>query len=92
MNCKPVIACFVMLLLCRSVTCPAAEPSLLNRRPNIIVILTDDQGYGDLSASSDLGHTLSIFEALLGQIYLVTVVSVLVSNVGRPPGADRAAA
>jgi Ion channel len=49
-------------------------------------------GYGDLSASSDLGHTLSIFEALLGQIYLVTVVSVLVSNVGRPPGADRAAA
>jgi hypothetical protein len=49
-------------------------------------------GYGDLSASSDLGHTLSMFEALLGQIYLVTVVSVLVSNLGRPPGADRAAA
>ena len=37
-------------------------------------------GYGDLSASSDLGHTLSIFEALIGQIYLVTVVSVLVSD------------
>jgi len=45
-------------------------------------------GYGDLTARSNLGHTLSVFEALLGQIYLVTVVSVLVANlrrVRRPP-------
>jgi hypothetical protein len=41
-------------------------------------------GYGDLVAGSDLGRTLAIFEALLGQIYLVTVVSLLVSNLGRP--------
>jgi hypothetical protein len=41
-------------------------------------------GYGDLVAASDLGRTLAIFEALLGQIYLVTVVSLLVSNLGRP--------
>jgi Ion channel len=41
-------------------------------------------GYGDFVARSDLGHTLAVFEALLGQIYLVTVVSVLVSNLGRP--------
>jgi hypothetical protein len=40
-------------------------------------------GYGDLVARSDLGHTLSIFEALIGQIYLVTVVSLIVSNLGR---------
>jgi hypothetical protein len=40
-------------------------------------------GYGDLVTRSDLGHTLAVFEALLGQIYLVTVVSVLVSNLGR---------
>ena len=40
-------------------------------------------GYGDLTARTDLGHTLSIFEALIGQIYLVTVVSLLVSNLGR---------
>ena len=40
-------------------------------------------GYGDLTARSDLGHTLSIFEALVGQIYLVTVVSLIVSNLGR---------
>jgi hypothetical protein len=41
-------------------------------------------GYGDLTTRSDLGHTLSVFEALLGQIYLVTVVSLIVSNLGRP--------
>jgi Ion channel len=37
-------------------------------------------GYGDLTARSNLGHTLSTSEALLGQIYLITVVSLLVSN------------
>ena len=37
-------------------------------------------GYGDLTAKSNLGHTLSVTEALLGQIYLVTIVSVIVSN------------
>lgn len=43
-------------------------------------------GYGDFVARSDLGHTLAILEALLGQIYLVTVVSLIVSNLrpGRP--------
>jgi Ion channel len=40
-------------------------------------------GYGDLTARSNLGHTLSVFEALIGQIYLVTVVSLLVANLGR---------
>jgi Ion channel len=40
-------------------------------------------GYGDLTARTNLGHTLSVSEALLGQIYLVTVVSVLVANLGR---------
>jgi hypothetical protein len=41
-------------------------------------------GYGDFTASSQLGHTLAVFEALIGQIYLVTVVSLIVSNLGRP--------
>lgn len=40
-------------------------------------------GYGDLTAASNLGHTLSASEALIGQIYLVTVVSVIVGNLGR---------
>jgi len=52
-------------------------------------------GYGDLTAGADLGRTLAIFEALIGQIYLVTVVSLLVGNLRRPvpvatpPGPDR---
>lgn len=50
-------------------------------------------GYGDLTAASNLGHTLSAFEALIGQIYLVTIVSLFVGNLRRnvsspPPAAD----
>jgi hypothetical protein len=37
-------------------------------------------GYGDFTARSDIGHMLSVTEALFGQIYLVTVVAVIVSN------------
>ena len=37
-------------------------------------------GYGDFVARTDLGHTLAVIEALIGQIYLVTVVSLIVSN------------
>jgi hypothetical protein len=40
-------------------------------------------GYGDLTATSNLGHTLSVSEALLGQVYLVTIVAVIVSNLDR---------
>ncbi len=42
-------------------------------------------GYGDFTAASNLGHTLSSLEALAGQIYLVTVVSVIVGNLRRRP-------
>jgi hypothetical protein len=47
-------------------------------------------GYGDFVARTDTGHTLAVFEALLGQIYLVTVVSLIVSNLGRPARTRRA--
>lgn len=40
-------------------------------------------GYGDLTSTTNLGHTLSVTEALIGQIYLVTIVAVIVSNLGR---------
>ena len=39
-------------------------------------------GYGDVLTRSDLGHTLAVAEALVGQIYLVTVVALLVSDLG----------
>jgi hypothetical protein len=38
-------------------------------------------GYGDYTARTNFGHTLSVTEALLGQIYLVTVVATIVSRV-----------
>ena len=47
-------------------------------------------GYGDFVARTDLGHTLAVSEALMGQIYLVTVVSLIVSNLGRPARNTRA--
>jgi hypothetical protein len=47
-------------------------------------------GYGDLTARTDLGHTLSVFEALIGQIYMVTIVSLIVSNLGRRDGREQA--
>jgi voltage-gated potassium channel Kch len=37
-------------------------------------------GYGDLVAATNLGRSLAITEALLGQIYLVTVVALIVGN------------
>jgi hypothetical protein len=42
-------------------------------------------GYGDLVAVTDLGRSLAIAEALLGQIYLVTVVAVIVGGLSRQP-------
>ena len=40
-------------------------------------------GYGDLTAAGDVGRITAITEALLGQLYLVTVVALVVSRIGR---------
>jgi Ion channel len=45
-------------------------------------------GYGDLTAATDLGRSIAITEALIGQIYLVTVVALIVGNLAG--GARRA--
>jgi hypothetical protein len=37
-------------------------------------------GYGDYTARTNVGHTLSVSEALIGQIYLVTVVAAIVGR------------
>ena len=39
-------------------------------------------GYGDVTAASTLGRMLSVIEALIGQLYLVIVIALIVSNVG----------
>lgn len=40
-------------------------------------------GFGDRTAAGDLGRMLAVTEALLGQLYLVTVVALVIGNVGR---------
>jgi hypothetical protein len=43
-------------------------------------------GYGDYTPAHELARTLAIVEALFGQLYLVTVIAVLVSRMrGRAP-------
>jgi hypothetical protein len=41
-------------------------------------------GFGDLTAADSLGRALAVTEALTGQIYLVTVVALIVSNLRGP--------
>ena len=40
-------------------------------------------GYGDFSAATTLGQMTAISEALFGQLYLVSIVAILVANIGR---------
>ncbi len=44
-------------------------------------------GYGDLTAAAGLGRAIAVVEALFGQLYLVTVVALVVSRMARmnPP-------
>ena len=49
-------------------------------------------GYGDFTAAGDLGRTLAVTEALVGQLYIVTVLALIVtrfSGVVRRRGDDR---
>jgi hypothetical protein len=55
-------------------------------------------GYGDLTPATSGGHALAVLEMLIGQIYLVTVIGLLVGNLNRrsprpaPSGPDSAPA
>jgi hypothetical protein len=40
-------------------------------------------GFGDVTPATDLGRMLAVTEALIGQLYLVSVVAIVVSNLGR---------
>ena len=40
-------------------------------------------GYGDLTPVTRIGRAFTIAEALLGQLYLVTILALFVSNIGR---------
>ena len=43
-------------------------------------------GYGDLVPRSDIARTLAVFEAILGQVFLVTAVARIVSLIGSERG------
>lgn len=40
-------------------------------------------GFGDFTAGTSLGRTVTVVEALIGQLYLVTVLALIVGNIGR---------
>jgi hypothetical protein len=40
-------------------------------------------GYGDLTAASDVGRMTAACEAVLGQLYLITVIALVVQNLGQ---------
>ena len=43
-------------------------------------------GFGDLTAASQPGRALAVVEMLVGQLYLVTVIGVIVGNLARRAG------
>ena len=55
-------------------------------------------GYGDLTARGDVGRMMAVLEAVLGQLYLITVVALVVQNLGqarrkrKPPTSSESAA
>jgi hypothetical protein len=55
---------------------------------SFVVITT--LGFGDLTPRTPIGRILVPTEALLGQIFLVTIVAALVGNIGRERPAGRA--
>lgn len=42
-------------------------------------------GYGDYTPASGIARALAVLQALVGQLYLVTVLALLVGNLGRRP-------
>ncbi len=52
------------------------------------VITLATVGYGDITPATELGRTVAIIEALVGQLYLVSVVAAVVGGwrANRPPG------
>lgn len=59
-----------------------AETTLSNRVYFSFTVLTTT-GFGDLTAATAAGRALAVVEMLLGQLYLVTVIGVLVGSFGR---------
>jgi hypothetical protein len=59
----------------------AQDGTVMNYQFFSFVTLTT-LGYGNLVPATDVGKSLAMLEAVLGQVFLVTVVAVAVSNLG----------
>jgi hypothetical protein len=55
--------------------------AVLSRAVYFSFVTLTTVGYGDFTARTNFGHMLAVSEALIGQIYLVTVVAAIVSRV-----------
>jgi Ion channel len=55
-------------------------PAVSSRSLYFSFVTMTTVGYGDYTPRTNLGHTLAVSEALIGQIYLVTVVAAIVSR------------
>lgn len=62
------------------------EPATLASLQYFSLATLTTVGYGDLAAATRLGRSLAVIEALMGQIYLVTVVALLVGRLGPRSG------
>jgi hypothetical protein len=59
------------------------EPNTSSNLTYFSFITLTTTGYGDLAPATRTGRSIAVIEALIGPAYLVTVVAVLVSNVGK---------
>ena len=57
-----------------------------SRRTYFSFTVLTTTGFGDLTPAAGIGRLLAVLEMLLGQLYLVTVISLLVGNLGRRRG------
>jgi hypothetical protein len=60
---------------------PADEATSIDYLYFSLVTITT-VGYGDLTAAASVGRMMAVFEAVLGQLYLITVVALVVQNLG----------
>ncbi|MFM7060326.1 MAG: potassium channel family protein [Actinomycetes bacterium] len=60
---------------------PGGRPTAADTLYFSFITLTTT-GYGDITCATRIGRTTAMVEAMLGQLYLVTVLALLVSNLG----------
>lgn len=59
------------------------DPQPLSQQAYFSFTTMTTTGYGDLTPATRVGRAMSVLEMLIGQIYLVTVIGLLVGNLNR---------